>query len=161
MQLRAFSDPDWASCLDTRGSITGCCVFLGDCLVSWLSKKQATVSHSSAKVEYHALATTASELTWITQLLLDFQASVSLPTLLFCDNQATIHIATNPVFHERTKHIELDCHFVCDKILTGQIKFLPIRSHHQLVDMFTKALPHFQLFSLLSKMAIPNPHGPS
>ena len=125
LKLTAFSDADWASCLDSRKSISGFYVFLGDCLISWKSKKQSTISHSSAKTEYRA---TTSELIWLTQLLQDFGIIPSLPILLFCDNKATIHIASNPIFHERTKHIEIDCHFVRDHVSAGLIILMPIRS---------------------------------
>ncbi|XP_022899321.1 uncharacterized protein LOC111412620 [Olea europaea var. sylvestris] len=161
LQLRAFADADWGSCLDTRKSVAGFCVFLGDSLISWKAKKQTTVSRSSAEAEYRALASTASELTWLTQLLGDFQTSTKDPTVIFCDNQVAVHMASNPIFHERTKHIEIDCHFIRDKVADGSVKLLPVRSNHQLADIFAKALPAPLLFSLLSKMAVINPHIPS
>lgn len=108
LQLRAFADADWGSCLDSRKSVTGFCVFLGDTMVSLKAKKQSTISRSSAEAEYRALSSTASELVWIHQLLLDFHITSTDPALIFCDNQAAIHIATNPIFHERTKHIKID-----------------------------------------------------
>lgn len=140
-QLRAFVDSDWGSCLDTHRSVTSFCIFLGDSMISWKSKKQATVSRSSAEAEYRALASVSSELTWIVQLLANLHINVQLPSLVYCDNQAAISIASNPTFHERTKHIEFDCHFVRDLITRGLLKLLPIRSSFQSADMFTKALP--------------------
>ncbi|KAL5551858.1 hypothetical protein UlMin_002034 [Ulmus minor] len=160
VRLNAFSDADWGSCPDSRRSTTGFCIFIGDSLVSWKAKKQTTVSRSSAEAEYRALSSTASELIWLQKLLRDFQVEVSSPALLYCDNQAAIHIASNPTFHERTKHIEIDCHFVRERITSGVLKLLPIRSQHQLADMFTKPLPSAQLSSLLSKMAVKDIHRP-
>ena len=101
------------------------CVFLGDSLVSWKSKKQSTVSRSSAEAEYRAIATTTSELVWLQQLLLDFGIQINTPMPLFFNNQAAIHTASNPTFHEHTKHIEIDCHFVRDCIATGSLKLMP------------------------------------
>ncbi|XP_073017888.1 uncharacterized protein [Primulina eburnea] len=125
--LRAFSDADWASCPDTRKSVIGFCIFLGDALVAWKAKKQATISRSSTEAEYRALASTTSEILWLIQLLRDFHIHPSSPPTLFCDSQSAMHIAHNPLFHERAKHIEIDCHFIRGKILDGSIKLLPIR----------------------------------
>ena len=116
-QLRAFSDSDWAGCQDSRKSTTGFLVYFGSSLVSWQSKKQSTVSRSSSEAEYRALASTTCELQWLTYLLQDFRITFIEPATLYCDNQSAIQIATNPVFHERTKHIEIDCHIVRHKHL--------------------------------------------
>lgn len=96
------------------------------------------VSRSSAEAEYHSLAVTTSELTWIVQFLKDLHVSSPAHALLFCDNNSAIYIASNLVFHERMKHIELDSHYVCDKIVHGEVKLLSIPSSPKLVDIFTK-----------------------
>ncbi|XP_014506372.1 uncharacterized protein LOC106766129 [Vigna radiata var. radiata] len=101
IQIKGFSDSNWATCPNTRRSTTGYCVFLGTSLVSWRSKKQSTVSRSSTEAEYRPLAATVQP-----------DAGV----VLYCDNNSERHIAYNQSFHERTKHIELDCHVVCEKI---------------------------------------------
>ncbi|XP_068638413.1 uncharacterized mitochondrial protein AtMg00810-like [Aristolochia californica] len=160
LQVRAYYDADWGSCLDSRRSTTGFCIFIGDSLVSWKAKKHTTVSRSSIEAEYRALSSTTSEIIWLQQLLQDFQVKVASLALLYCDNQAAIHIASNPTFHERTKHIEIDCHFVREWVTSGVLKLLPIRSQYQLADMFTKPLPSTHLFSLLSKMAIKDIYKP-
>ncbi|XP_062093471.1 uncharacterized mitochondrial protein AtMg00810-like [Humulus lupulus] len=161
LHLRGFSDSDWASYPNTRRSTTGFCIFISDSLVSWRTKKQPTISQSSAEAEYRALAATASEITWLQYLLRDLHVLNNTLTFIYCDNSSAIHITNNPTFHERTKHIELDCHFIRDKIRDSSIRLIPISSHLQLADAFTKALPSTALNSHISKMTVHNIYSPS
>ena len=110
--LTAYSDADWAGCADTRQSVTGWCMFLGDTLISWKSKKQDKVSKPSTESEYRAMSLACSEIIWLRGLLAELDFSVTNSTPLHADNTSAIQITANPVFHERTKHIEVDCHSI-------------------------------------------------
>ena len=116
---------------------------------------------SSAEAEYRAMAMATSEIVWILYLLRDLQIRHDREALLFCDSQSALHIGSNPVFHERTKHIEIDCHTVRDKVLTKVIKLNHLRTHCQLVDLLTKALGYKQFSELVSKMGLLNIYSSS
>ncbi|XP_039172120.1 uncharacterized mitochondrial protein AtMg00810-like [Eucalyptus grandis] len=120
MEMLAYCDADYATCPMSRRSITGFCIKLGNSLLSWKTKKQATVSLSSAEAEYRAMAKTTCEIIWIRGLLGDLGIKLKGPTKLFCDNDVALKLAMNPIVHERTKHIEVDCHFTRDKIQEGE-----------------------------------------
>ncbi|CAM8992960.1 unnamed protein product [Rhodiola kirilowii] len=156
LQLRAFCDADWAACPLTRRSITGHCVMLGPCIISWKTKKQPVVSRSSAESEYRSMAAVCCELTWLARLLKDMGVHVPPEIPLYCDNKAAIHIAHNPVFHERTKHVELDCHLVRTHVLSKFILPMHILTQDQPADIFTKSLHRDQLQHLCSKLGVSN-----
>ncbi|GJX25912.1 copia protein [Tanacetum coccineum] len=126
--LRAYTDLDWASCPITRKSVTKYFVTLGHSHVSWKRKKQSTISKSSSKVEYRDMASKTSELVWLKYLLAVLQVPCDKPMELYCDNKSAIHMATNPIFHKRTKHIEIDYHYVREQVQAGKIITPHLRS---------------------------------
>ena len=129
---------------------------MGDSLIFWKSKKQSVVSKSSIEAEYRAMASTTTEIVWLRWLLTDMGVFISSPTLMFCDNKSAIQIAHNSVFHERTKHIEIDCHLTRHHLQHGTISLPFVSSSMQLADLFTKShpLPHFSfLVGKLSMLA--------
>jgi len=141
LHLQGYTDVDWAGCKDTRRSISGHCFLLGQSLICWRTKKQPTVSRSSSEAEYRAMTSTTCELQWLLYLLRDLPVQCVNLHVLYCENQSTMHIAANLVFHERTKHLDIDCHIVREKLQARLFKLLPITTHDQLADFFfTKSL---------------------
>ena len=139
--LVAYTDADWGGCPDTRRSTSGYCIFLGDNLISWSAKRQPTLSKSSAEAEYRGVANVVSESCWIRNLLLELHCPVKKATLVYCDNVSAIYLSGNPVQHQRTKHIEMDIHFVREKVARGEVRVLHVPSRYQIADIFTKGLP--------------------
>ena len=152
--LKAYCDADWGTCPTTRRSITGFVTLLGNAPLTWKSKKQPTVALSSAEAEYRAMAKTTKEIIWLENILKDMFSAVPRPIDMFCDNKSAMHIATNPVFHERTKHIELDCHFVREKVQAKVLNLTFVPSHQQLADIFTKGTSQGHFRTILCKLGI-------
>ena len=154
LDLYTYMDADWGNCVFCRKSLTGYCAFLGKSLTSWKTKKQKTTSKSSAESEYRAMSDTTNELVWLANLIRDFQVTPTYQITLFCDNKAAQYIAANPVFHNRTKHLDIDCHHVRDKLQEGFLQTSDVSTTHQLADLFTKPLPSHQHRQLSSKLGL-------
>jgi hypothetical protein len=111
-QLIAYSDADWANCVDERKSTSGGAFFLGDSLVAWLSKKQGSISLSTTEAEYIAAATCCTQILWMIQTLADLKVTYTDPIPIHCDNTSAISVSKNPVLHSKTKHIPIKYHFL-------------------------------------------------
>lgn len=141
--------------------MSGYCVFLGNSLISWKTKKQKTVSKSTTESEYRSMSYTSSEVVWLEGLLSEIGIIVPNPIILYCDNVSAQHIAENPVFHEKTKHIrgkhqKLDIHYVRELVQSGFVQCKHVKSALQLADIVTKPLGADQHRFLSSKLGLVN-----
>jgi hypothetical protein len=152
--LEAFSYIDWVGCSDDRRSTGRYCVFLGSNLISWSSKKHPTVSRSSTEAEYKLVANATAELLWIQYLLHDLGVQLTSPPKLWCDNIGATYLAANPVFHARTKHVEIDFHFVRDHVAAKILQILFISSKEQIADVLTKPIVFTQFQWFCSKLNV-------
>ncbi|KAM1256948.1 hypothetical protein EV1_030743 [Malus domestica] len=139
-KLVGYCDADYAGDHDTRRSTTGYVFKLGSGTISWCSKRQPTVSLSTTEAEYRAAAMAAQENAWLVQLMSDLHQPVDYSVPLYCDNQSAIRLAENPVFHARTKHVEVHYHFIREKVLQEDIEIRQINTDDQIADLFTKGL---------------------
>ncbi|GJR35128.1 ribonuclease H-like domain-containing protein [Tanacetum coccineum] len=138
--LVGYTDADWAGCPSTRRSTSGYWIFLGDNFSSWSSKRQHTLSHSSAEAEYRGVANVVAKTAWLRNLLRELHYPLSTATIVYCDNVSAVYLSANHVQHQRMKHIEIDIHFVRDMVTVGQVKVLNLPSSYQYADIFTKGL---------------------
>ncbi|KAJ9535272.1 hypothetical protein OSB04_un001631 [Centaurea solstitialis] len=154
--LIAYSDSDFAGCKIDRKSTTGGCHLLGGKLVSWTSKKQNSVSTSTAEAEYVAAGICCAQVLWLRNQLQDYDIQLSkIP--IYCDNTSAIAIANNPVLHSKTKHIEVRYHFIRDHVMNGDIELHFVPTEYQLADLFTKPLDVTRFNMLISELGMLNP----
>jgi hypothetical protein len=154
LHLQAFCDSDWAGNPDDRRSTTGIGIVLGSSLISWTAKKQSVVARSSTEAEYRAMALATTDLFWLRMLFKDLGIPLFSTPHLWCDNIRALALASNPVYHARTKHIEVDYHFIRETVLNGDISIKYISTHDQLADIFTKGLSSTRFSFLRDKLMV-------
>ncbi|KAH9684823.1 retrovirus-related pol polyprotein from transposon RE2 [Citrus sinensis] len=154
LTLTSFTDADWACDLDDRKSVGAYCIYLGNNLISWSSKKQSVITRSSAESEYRALASVSAELTWLQSLFSELGISCIEKPIIWCDNISATELAKNLVYHSRTKHIEIDMHFIRNKVLAGELIIHYVPSEEQIADIMTKPLSFVRFNYLRSKLNV-------
>ncbi|GJW40939.1 ribonuclease H-like domain-containing protein [Tanacetum coccineum] len=160
-QLIVYSDADWADYLATRRSTSGYYVFLGDNLLTLSSKRQDTLSCSSAEAEYRGVTNVVAETSWIRNLFCELHTPLFTATLVYCDNVSVVYMSANPVQHQRTKHIEIDIYFVRDKVAAGHVQVLHVPSRFQYADIFTKGLPNLLFAYFRSSLSVRKTPAPT
>eukprot|EP00253_Pinus_taeda_P034657 PITA_34657 len=138
--LSGYTDSDWASSVDNHKSTARYVFSLGSSVVTWTSKKQQVVVLSSIEAEHRGAVKASYEAVWLQHMLADMHVSQGSPTPLFYDNQGVLKLAKNPVFHERTKHVETHCHYIRQLVEDGSIQLLYVPTTEQPTSIFTKPL---------------------
>jgi len=144
-ELIGHADSNWAADIDTRRSTTGYVFMLNSSLISWKSQRQHTVATSSTEAEYMALYSAVQESIWLRRILKELKQLKDLPTMIYQDNQGTIALAKNPIFHSRSKHIDIKFHFTRDKIQDGTIQVEYKSTQEMVADALTKSVNKVKL----------------
>jgi hypothetical protein len=154
IRLQGYADSDWAGSVADRKSTSGCCFSLGSTMISWLNRKQTSVALSTTEAEYIAACSASSEVVWLRKLLaglFDLELEV---TCIFCDNQSCIKLSENPVFHDKSKHIEIKYHYIRDMVQKGVVKLQYIATDEQIADVLTKPLSKIKFEYFRDKLGV-------
>lgn len=159
--LVCYSDSDWAGCSEIRRSTGGFCTMLGSNVISWSAKRHETVSKSSTEAEYRTMSLAASEIVWLQNLLRVMGLQQQRMPLLLCDNLSAVCLTANPMFHKRTKHFDVDYHYVRERVALKALEVKHIPASLQLADVFTKSLSQDSFYRLRGKLGVVTPPTPS
>ncbi|GJS76323.1 hypothetical protein Tco_0726204 [Tanacetum coccineum] len=154
--LEAYTDSDYAGASLDRKSTTGGCQFLGSRLISWQCKKQTIVANSTTEAEYVAASSCCGQVLWIQNQMLDYGYNF-MNTKIYIDNESTICIVKNPVFHSKTKHIEIRHHFIRDSNEKKLIQMIKIHTDYNVADLLTKAFDVGRFQYLIACIGMLNP----
>ena len=154
LRINGYTDADWARNISDRRYTLGYFMFVGGNLVTWRSKKQKVVALSSTEAKFCGMAKGVCELLWIKRLLTELGFASASEMDLFCDNKAAIAISQDPVQHDRTKHVEVDRHFIKENLEAKIIRFPFVKSKYQLADILTKAVSSKEFHNSLNKLCI-------
>ena len=154
LSLYGYTDADWAGDVDDRRSTSGGVFMLGTKCVSWHSRKQNSVTLSTAEAEYVAATHSTTQLMWMRIQLSDLKLKTEFPLMLGCDNQSAISLTKNPIQHSRTKHIDIRYHFIKERVEEGQLKLEFVPTKEQLADILTKPLPNDTFQRLRSRLGV-------
>ena len=161
LKVEGYTDADWVGSANNRRSTSGYFTFVGGNLVTWRSKKQLVVARSNAEAEYMGMAFGVCELLWLRNLLMELGVDSQEAMKLYCDNTSAIEIAHNPVQHDRIKHVEIDRHFIKEKLKARIIMFPFVKSEDQLVDVLTKTIANNAFDDSLDKLGMCDIHAPT
>ncbi|KAM0070581.1 putative RNA-directed DNA polymerase [Helianthus debilis subsp. tardiflorus] len=157
LEIQGYTDADWAGDKGTRKSTSGYFTMVGGNIVTWRSKKQKVVALSSAEAEFRGIARGLAEILWIHKLLIEIGFPPTTTAKIMCENKAAIQISENPVQHDRTKHVEVDRHFIKEKLEARIIELPYVQSKDQLADILTKVVNGRVFGECLDKLCIGNP----
>ena len=154
MILRGYTDADWAGSVVDRKSTSGCCFNLGSASISWMSRKQKSVALSTAEAEYIAASMACCEAVWLRKLFSELFQHVLDTTVILCDNQSGIRMTENPVFHDRSKHIDIRYHFIRDMVQRGAVRLDHIGTDEQVADILTKPLGKVKFLTFRESLGV-------